>query len=228
MSLTDNPAQPAGADQAAVPAVAPDLAPAPGPEPEVSAPVPPASAQAQLEAILMVIDQPASTTDLAIAIGQPVAATERLLIDLANQYRGHGPDATVRGFELREVGGGWRIYSHPEHAAVVERFVREGLTTKLTQAALETLAIVAYKGPISRGRISAVRGVNVESVMRTLVSRGLVEEVGFEEDSGAVLYATTALFLERMGMTSLDELEPLAPHLPSGPDLAELTEQIEA
>ncbi|MDR1823759.1 MAG: SMC-Scp complex subunit ScpB [Bifidobacteriaceae bacterium] len=183
--------------------------------------------QAALEAILMVVDQPASTTDLAIAIGRPVEETERLLIDLAASYRGHGPDGLVRGFELREVGGGWRFYSHPDHAEVVSRFVREGITTRLTQAALETLAVVAYKGPISRGRIGAVRGVNVESVMRTLVSRGLVEEAGVEEETGAVLYATTPLFLERMGMTSLDELEPLAPHLPSGQELAEIQEQLE-
>jgi segregation and condensation protein B len=182
---------------------------------------------AALEAVLMVVDQPASTTDLAIAVGLPVDRARRLLEGLAAEYRGAG-GVRARGFELREVGGGWRIYSHPSHAEVVERFVRDGATAKLTAAALETLAIVAYKGPLSRGRISAVRGVNVDSVMRTLANRGLVEEVGVDETSGAALYATTDLFLERMGIASLRELEPLTPHLPTGESLEEIKEQVES
>ncbi|MDR1393717.1 MAG: SMC-Scp complex subunit ScpB [Bifidobacteriaceae bacterium] len=181
---------------------------------------------AALEAVLMVVDQPASTTDLAIALGVPAHLAERALEGLALEYRG-ALGSRPRGFELRQVAGGWRVYSHPDYAAVVERFVRDGATAKLTMAALETLAIVAYKGPISRGRISAVRGVNVESVMRTLVNRGLVEEAGLEESSGAVLYATTELFLERMGMASLAELEPLEPHLPRGAALEEIRQQVE-
>jgi segregation and condensation protein B len=182
--------------------------------------------RAQLEAVLMVIDQPASTTDLAIAIGLPVDATRHLLEQLAAGYRGAGGEPT-RGFELREVGGGWRIYSHPDHAEVVERFVRDGATAKLTQAALETLAIVAYKGPLSRGRISSVRGVNVDSVIRTLTNRGLIEETGVDESSGAALYGTTNLFLERMGISSLSELEPLTPYLPTGQSLEEIKDQVE-
>jgi segregation and condensation protein B len=181
---------------------------------------------AALEAVLMVVDQPASTTDLAIAVGLPVEEARRLLELLAAEYRG-ADGARPRGFELREVGGGWRIYSHPDQAGVVERFVRDGATAKLTQAALETLAIIAYKGPISRGRVSQVRGVSVDSVVRTLASRGLVEEVGVEETSGASLYATTNLFLERMGISSLRELEPLTPHLPTGEALEEIKDQVE-
>ncbi|MDR0594919.1 MAG: SMC-Scp complex subunit ScpB [Bifidobacteriaceae bacterium] len=182
--------------------------------------------RAALEAVLMVVDRPASTTDLAIAVGLPVDQARHLLEELAAEYAGAG-GAPRRGFELREVGGGWRVYSHPDQAEVVERFVREGAAARLTQAALETLAIVAYKGPITRGRVSAVRGVNVDSVMRTLANRGLVEEVGSEESSGAALYATTALFLERMGISSLSELEPLTPHLPSGQTLEEIKDQVE-
>jgi segregation and condensation protein B len=180
---------------------------------------------AALEAVLMVVDQPASTTDLAIAAGVSSAEARAALEALAAEYRG-AFGARPRGFELREIAGGWRIYSHPAQAAAVERFVRDGASAKLSAAALETLAIVAYKGPISRGRISQVRGVSVESVMRTLLSRGLVEEVGLEESSGAVLYATTALFLERMGMDSLRELEPLEPHLPRGAVLDEIKDQV--
>jgi segregation and condensation protein B len=190
-------------------------------------PVGTAGQLAALEAVLMVVDQPASTTDLAIAVGLPVDQTRRLLEGLGAEYRGSG-GGRARGFELREVGGGWRIYSHPSQAGIVERFVRDGATAKLTAAALETLAIVAYKGPIARGRISAVRGVNVDSVMRTLANRGLVEEAGIDDASGAVLYSTTDLFLERMGIASLRELEPLAPHLPTGESLEEIKDQVES
>jgi segregation and condensation protein B len=182
--------------------------------------------RATLEAVLMVIDRPASTTDLAIAAGLPTDQAQMLLEGLAAEYRGAG-GARPRGFELREVAGGWRIYSHPDHAPAVERFIRDGATAKLTQAALETLAIIAYKGPMTRGRISAVRGVNVDSVVRTLASRGLVEEIGVDESSGAALYATTDLFLERMGIASLRELEPLTPHLPAGQALEEIKDQVE-
>ena len=120
----------------------------------------------------------------------------------------------MRGFELREAGGGWRIYSAAAYADVVGRFVVDGQQARLTQAALETLAVVAYRQPVTRGQVSAVRGVNVDSVVRTLTSRGLVAEVGTDPSTGAVLYGTTGYFLERMGLTSLDELPPLAPYLP--------------
>jgi segregation and condensation protein B len=205
-------------DQAAEPAGAADAA---APEPEA-----PADPAGTLEAILMVVDQPAPESDLAAAVGLPVEEVGRLLAGLAADYRG-ADGGTRRGFELREVGGGWRVYSAPEHAAAVERFVRDGQTARLTQAALETLAIVAYRQPVSRGRLSAIRGVNVESVVRTLLARGLIDEAGQDPESGAILYGTTPHFLERMGMASLDQLEALAPHLPGDEALAEIQEQIE-
>jgi segregation and condensation protein B len=118
------------------------------------------------------------------------------------------------------------MYSSPDHIGVVERFLREGRSAKLTQAALETLAIIAYRGPISRGRIGAIRGVGVDSVVRTLMTRGLIDEQGTDPETGAILYATTPLFLERMGMKSLDELEALAPHLPGQDAIAEIEENL--
>jgi segregation and condensation protein B len=180
---------------------------------------------AALEAVLMVVDQPASVTDLAVATDLPQEQVRAALEALAAEYRG-AMGARPRGFELREVAGGWRIYSHPDHDQVVSRFVRDGATAKLSQPALETLAVVAYKGPISRGGISAVRGVNVDSVVRTLLGRGLVEEAGADE-GGATLLATTPLFLEKLGLGSLAELEPLEPHLPRGAALEEIKDQVE-
>ncbi|MCL1897594.1 MAG: SMC-Scp complex subunit ScpB [Micrococcales bacterium] len=191
-----------------------------------SEPIPEAQARAALEAILMVVDQPAPTRDLAMAIGWPTAETTQLLENLAAEYSGVDSQP-ARGFQLREVAGGWRYYSHPDQAQVVGAFVQGGATAKLTGAALETLAVVAYKGPLSRGQIAAVRGVSVDSVVRTLVSRGLIEEVGTEPTTGAVLFATTAFFLEAMGLASLDQLEPLAPYLPAGEELLQLQEQVE-
>jgi segregation and condensation protein B len=128
-------------------------------------------------------------------------------------------DETVRGFELRELGGGWRYYTRERHADLITAYVLEGRESKLSQAALETLAVVAYQQPISRARISAIRGVNVDGVMKTLLTRGLVEETGSDEVSGAVLFGTTSYFLERMGLRSLDDLPPLAPHLPEVDEL---------
>lgn len=172
----------------------------------------PGGAAAAVEAVLMVADEPVPAVQLATVLGVPTAEVEVLLRELAAEYRGEG-GGRPRGFELREAAGGWRVYSAPAHADVVGRFVLDGQAARLTQAALETLAVIAYRQPVTRGQVSAVRGVNVESVVRTLVSRGLVAEVG-TEPSGAVLYGTTPYFLERMGMTSLDELPPLAPYLP--------------
>ena len=173
----------------------------------------PGGAVAALEAVLMVADEPIAAVQLATALALPTRTVEQLLEDLAAEYRGEGP-GRPRGFELRRVGEGWRIYSAPAFADVVGRFVLEGQTARLTQAALETLAVVAYRQPVSRGQVSAVRGVNVETVMRTLTTRGLVAETGVDEASGAVLYGTTSYFLERMGLGSVDELPPLAPYLP--------------
>ena len=167
-----------------------------------------------LEAILMVSDEPLDRVRLASVVGHPVADVEDALRALAGEYTAEG-----RGFELRAVAGGWRFYSRPEFAAVVESFVLDGQQARLTQAALETLSVVAYKEPVSRARVSAIRGVNVDGVIRTLLSRGLVEECGHDEHSGANLYRTTSYFLERIGITSLDELPELAPYLPDMDDL---------
>ena len=171
----------------------------------------PGGAAAALEAVLMVADEPVPSVQLAAVLGLPTSEVEGLLEGLAAEYRGGG--GRPRGFELRNVASGWRFYSAPAHADVVGRFVLDGQTARLTQAALETLAVIAYRQPVTRGQVSAVRGVNVDSVVRTLAARGLVAELG-TEPSGALLYGTTPYFLERMGMTSLDEMPPLAPYLP--------------
>jgi segregation and condensation protein B len=176
--------------------------------------VPVAALHPSLEAILMVADQPLDTVQLASVVGHPVADVEAALDELAASYTEQG-----RGFELRNVAGGWRYYTREEYAPVVEGFVLEGQQARLTQAALETLAVVAYKQPVSRARVSAVRGVNVDGVMRTLLTRGLVEEAGQDGETGANLYRTTSYFLERIGIGSLDELPELAPFLPDMDDL---------
>jgi segregation and condensation protein B len=165
--------------------------------------------RAALEAVLMVADEPVQARALARATGENVDEVDLLLRELAGEYSEQG-----RGFELREVGDGWRMYSRAEHADVVEAFLLDGQTAKLTQAALETLAIVAYRQPVSRARVSAVRGVSVDGVMRTLLTRGLVCEAGVEASSQATLYRTTEEFLQRMGLDSLEDLPPLAPFLP--------------
>ena len=187
----------------------------------------PGGARAALEAVLMVIDEPATSEELAAGLNVTVAVVEDLLGDLQREYSGYtvkAPDVDAvgfaaastapRGFELRNVAGGWRIYSRPEFADVVGRFVLEGQTTRLTQAALETLAVIAYRQPVSRARVSAIRGVNVDSVVRTLTQRGLIEDSGNDPESGAILYRTTSYFLERMGIGSVAELPRLSPHLP--------------
>jgi segregation and condensation protein B len=171
--------------------------------------VPIAELRPALEAVLMVADQPLDHLTLASAVGYPPEEVRSALEGLAADYAEQG-----RGFDLRNVAGGWRFYTRDEYAPVVERFVMEGQQARLTQAALETLAVVAYKQPVSRARVSAIRGVNVDGVMRTLVSRGLVEECGHDQETGALLYRTTSYFLERIGITSLEELPELAPFLP--------------
>jgi len=178
----------------------------------------PGGLPAAVEAVLMVADEPVPAVELAAALAVPVDELLATLADLAAEYRGDG-GARPRGFELREAGGGWRVYSAPAHADAVGRFVQGGQTARLTQAALETLAVIAYRQPVSRGQVSAVRGVNVDGVVRTLAARGLVAEVGQDPHTGASLFGTTGYFLERMGFTSLDELPPLAPHLPGMDDL---------
>jgi segregation and condensation protein B len=173
-----------------------------------------------LEALLMIADQPLDETTLATAVGYPVREVAGALADLAAEYAEQG-----RGFELRNVAGGWRYYTREELAPVVEAFVLDGQQARLTQAALETLAVVAYRQPVSRARVSAIRGVNVDGVMRTLVTRGLVEEAGHDHSSGANLYRTSSYFLERIGVTSLDDLPELAPYLPDLNDLGDLEDE---
>jgi segregation and condensation protein B len=162
-----------------------------------------------LEALLLLAEEPRRTDELAAAVGAPEAVVGEALAALVAFY-----DETGRGFELRQVGGGWRYYTREEHAELITASVLEGQQSRLSQAALETLAVIAYTQPISRGRVSAVRGVNVDGVIRTLLARGLIEEAGHDADSGAVVFATTSYFLERMGLRSLDDLPALAPHLP--------------
>jgi segregation and condensation protein B len=162
-----------------------------------------------VEAILFVVEAPVSVTALATAVQQPVAAVQEALDALRAGY-----DERGAGIELREVAGGVRLYTRAEHAAAVEQFLHEGQRSRLTQAALETLAVIAYRQPVTRSRISAIRGVNVDGVVRTLLARGLIVEVGTDPETGGGLFRTTELFLEKMGLNSLDELPSLAPLLP--------------
>ena len=173
------------------------------------------SLSAALEALLLVAEEPMTLATLATLTRTPEDDVVRTLHDLAQEYAIAG-----RGFDLRELGGGWRFWTRDNCAQVVERFVLDGQHGKLTQAALETLAVVAYRQPVTRARISAIRGVNVDGVVRTLVTRGLIEEVGHDGETGAHLYRTTTYFLERLGLKSLDELPPIAEHLPM-PDSVE-------
>ena len=171
-----------------------------------------------IEAILMVIDEPVTEETLVKVLGRSGEEISSALLSLVGSYENHG-------FELRAITGGWRLYSRPEYSAAVERFVLDGQQSRLTQAALETLAVIAYRQPVSRARVSAIRGVNVEAVMKTLLTRGLVEEFGLEHETGAILYRTTTYFLERLGLNSLGDLPALAPYLP---DLDRLDEVLSA
>jgi len=184
--------------------------------------VPLAELRPALEAVLMVADQPLDHLTLASAVGYPPAEVAAALEDLAREY-----DEQQRGFDLRNVAGGWRYYTREQLAPVVERFVLDGQQARLTQAALETLSVVAYRQPVSRARVSAIRGVNVDGVMRTLVARGLVEEAGHDPETTATLYRTTGYFLERIGVTSIDDLPELAPFLPEMGDLDDLDARAE-
>lgn len=167
------------------------------------------SLAAALEALLLVADQPLDAVSLASHTRRPTVEVTRELERLQREYEQQG-----RGFDLAEVAGGWRFYTREDCSEVVERFVRDGQQARLTQAALETLAVVAYRQPVTRARIGAVRGVNVDGVVRTLENRGLIESAGTEPESGAIFYRTTSYFLERLGLQSLDDLPPLAEFLP--------------
>lgn len=179
----------------------------------------PSELRPSLEAILMIADEPLDALTLAAAVDCPAHEVESALQALADEYTEAG-----RGFELREVAGGWRFYTRDEYADVVAGFVLEGQQAKLSQAALETLSVIAYRQPISRSRISAIRGVNVDGVVRTLLTRGLIDEQDSDPTTGATMYGTTSYFLERMGLGTLDELPPLAPLLP---ELDELDTELE-
>jgi segregation and condensation protein B len=181
----------------------------PAPEEEPLELLSPEELSGGLEALLFVMDDPVDEGTLAGALRCSVEEVRTGLADLAAGY-----DERRSGLTLRKVGEGWRLYTREEHASVVERFLVDGQRSRLTQAALETLAVIAYRQPVTRARVSGIRGVGVDGVMRTLLSRGLVHEVGTDPDSGGGLYATTPLFLERLGLRSLADLPELAPLLP--------------
>jgi len=168
-----------------------------------------------LEAVLMVADEPQSLVGLATAVGRPVAvvrqAIERLVADFDGEAGG-----VRRGFELREVGAGWRIYVRGEYDDVVRDYVLTQNPSRLSQAALETLAVIAYKQPISRGQVAAIRAVNVDSVVRTLLGRGLISEVYTDSETGAIHYGTTDLLLTQLGINSIEELPHISPLLADG------------
>lgn len=171
--------------------------------------------RARLEAMLLVADEPQSVVALAAAVGAPAAAVRHGLAELVADYDGER-DGPRRGFELREVGGGWRLYVRTDYDDMVRDAVSAQAPARLSQAALETLAVIAYRQPATRGQVAAIRAVNVDSVVRTLLARGLITEVGHDPDSGAVQYGTTALLLQQLGINSLDELPPIAPLLDDG------------
>jgi segregation and condensation protein B len=191
--------------------VVPESEPEPelAPEPEPESALDPAALRGGLEALLFVVDTPVDEVTLAEALRCPVPRVRTALAALAAGY-----DERGAGITLRRVGEGWRLSTREDHADVVERHLVDGQRSRLTQAALETLAVIAYRQPVTRARVAAIRGVGVDGVMRTLITRGLVSEVGTDPDSGGGLYATTQLFLERLGLESLDELPELGPLLP--------------
>jgi segregation and condensation protein B len=170
----------------------------------------------RLEAILVIADEPLSLVMLATATSSPVPAVRQAIETLVEDYEGHG-GGPRRGFELREVGGGWRLYARAQHDGLVTDFVNTQAPSRLSQAALETLAVIAYKQPVSRGQVASIRAVNVDSVVRTLLARGLVTEMGTDAETGAILYGTTDAFLVNLGINALDELPHISPLL-DGPD----------
>ena len=174
-----------------------------------------------LEALLLVVDTPVTVEQLAAATEQPAYRVAAKLQLMAEELT-----ARDSGIDLREAGGGWRMYTRARFAPYVERLLLDGARSKLTRAALETLAVVAYRQPVTRARVSAVRGVNVDAVMRTLLARGLITEAGTDPDTGAVTFATTELFLERLGLTSLADLPDIAPLLPDVDVIDDLSESL--
>ncbi|MEV7758960.1 SMC-Scp complex subunit ScpB [Microbacterium sp. NPDC089184] len=191
-----------------------ETAPAPSPAPRSADP---ASVARRLEAILLVLEEPQSLVSLAAAVGAPVPAVRQAVEALVADYDGEtgGPR---RGFELREVGGGWRLYVREEYDDVVGEYVNTQAPSRLSQAALETLAVIAYKQPVTRGQVASIRAVNVDSVVRTLLARGLITEVFTDPDTGAIHYGTTDQLLINLGINSLDELPHISPLLDDGSD----------
>ncbi|MBF6175873.1 SMC-Scp complex subunit ScpB [Nocardia blacklockiae] len=178
--------------------------------------------RAALEAMLLIVDAPAPVELLASAVDDSEARVEQAL-------RAMSAELTARrsGIDLRFVGDGWRYYTRTDFAPYVERMLLDGARSKLTRAALETLAVIAYRQPVTRARVSAVRGVNVDGVIRTLVARGLIAEAGTDPETNGTLYVTTELFLERIGLASLTELPSLAPLLPGVDLIDEINESLE-
>ena len=168
---------------------------------------------AALEAILMITDVPVSLVALATALEHPVNIIRDAVIALRDDYDAVS-GGKPRGFELREVGGGWRIFVRQDFDWAVKMFIANENPTKLSQAALETLAVIAYKQPISRGQVASIRAVNVDSVVRTLLNRGLITELYTDSETGAINYGTTPLLLELLGINSLEELPLISPFLP--------------
>lgn len=181
------------------------------------APLSDADLETALEALLLVVDSPAEEEALADALDTtPLRVAEHLRL-LSDKYTDQD-----RGIDLRRAGGGWRFYTRDRYAPYVEKLLLDGQRAKLTRAALETLAVIAYRQPVTRARVAAVRGVNCDGVIRTLLARGLVEETGTDLETGGFLYRTTELFLERLGLSSLDDLPPIAPLLPEVDSIDEL------
>jgi segregation and condensation protein B len=176
-----------------------------------------------LEALLLVVDTPVTEEALGSATQQPVYRITAKLQVMAEELTQRDS-----GIDLRKTGEGWRLYTRARFAPYVEKLLLDGARSKLTRAALETLAVVAYRQPVTRARVSAVRGVNVDAVMRTLLARGLITEAGADEDSGAVAFATTELFLERLGLTSLADLPDIAPLLPDVDTIDDLSESLDS
>ncbi|MBW0269774.1 segregation and condensation protein B [Nocardia sp. MH4] len=187
-----------------------------------SEPLEDAELRSALEAMLLVVDAPAPVEQLAAALDDTSERVEATLRAMAAELTARGS-----GIDLRFVGDGWRFYTRQEYAPYVERVLLDGARTKLTRAALETLAVIAYRQPVTRTRVSAVRGVNVDGVMRTLLARGLIAEAGQDPDTNGTLYRTTELFLERIGLASLGDLPPLAPLLPGVDLIDEISESLE-
>ena len=176
-----------------------------------------------LEALVLVVDTPVSSETLGSVTEQPVHRITEILSKMSEELT-----ARDSGIDLREAGGGWRMYTRARYAPYVERLVMDGARSKLTRAALETLAVVAYRQPVTRARVSAVRGVNVDAVIRTLVARGLIIEAGNDPDTGATTFSTTELFLERLGLSSLGDLPDIAPLLPDVDVIDDLSESLDS